>query len=160
MKNNLQSVLFFLFTLFLFGSCSNNNSIHGNWSAISSQGDYSELYITNNKIRIFTEVGGIIPSQSYETSDDSLKTNILSYKINWIKSDSLILNTGTFHLNLKRIKEGFKLSDYTNKSQEEKYKDDFYKRMYNAKGKEPKSMKSTSNMYQEINEETIIINRK
>jgi len=132
MKLKLTSVVKILFILFI-SSCAKTGTIDGNWGAISSEGDYSELYFSGNQIRIFTEVGGIIASQDFKIVNDSLQTNILTYKMDWIKPDSLILKSEGFILNLTRINKGFKLSDFTSDGYEQQYKNAFYSRMNKRK---------------------------
>ena len=157
MKLKLISTVKILFIVLITASCAKTGTIDGNWGAISPEGDYSELYFNDNQIRIFTEVGGIIAAQHFEIVNDSLKTNVLTYKMDWINPDSLILKSNTFMLNLTRIKKGFKLSDYTIESHRQKYTDSFYDRMYHIKGIKPDSIKSVSKTNPENEDETIYI---
>ena len=157
MKLKLTSAVKILVILLIIASCTNGVTIDGDWGAISSEGDYAELYFNDNQIRIFTEVGGIIASQHFKIVNDTLQTNVLTYKMDWIKPDLLILKSEGFILNLKRIKKGFKLGDYTNESYRQKYSDSFHDRMNNTKGLVPDSIKSASKVNPKNEEETINI---
>ena len=157
MKLRLISTVKILFIVLITALCAETGTIEGNWGAISPEGDYSELYFNDNQIRIFTEVGGIIAAQHFEIVNDSLKTNVLTYKMDWINPDSLILRSERFNLILKRIKKGYKLGDYTNESYRQKYTDSFYDRMYHIKGIKPNSIKSASKTNPKNEEETINI---
>ncbi len=158
MKPRLKITSIILFIILFISACSKTSNIEGNWKAVSSEGDYSELYFSGNKIRIYSEIAGIIGAQDYTLTKDSLKTNILTYKIKWVNPDSMILLSDVFTLNLKRINSGFKLSDFTKESLKQQYVDSFYKRMYKTKGINQNSIKHSSQEYPKIKEEIIEIN--
>lgn len=122
--------------LALLSSCltERNNSIEGNWAAIDDFNNYSELYIKNGTIRVYEENVGYINPQMYTVKFDSLKTNIHNYKIIIHNSDSIEFRSEDFNLYLSRISQGFLLSEFTEDSLEQKYKEDFYDRLYKRKG--------------------------
>lgn len=149
-----------LVLLFLLIACTNGQNIDGDWSVLSSEGDYSELLFGNEKMRIYSDIGGYIGFRNTSTKQDSLLTNSLNYKMNWVNKDSLILSSHLSTLYLARIKSGFKLSDFTNESLEQKFIDNFYDRMYLRKGINPDSIYSSAPNYPEVKEEIIEIKRK
>lgn len=154
LKNTLQFVL-----LVVVLSCSKINNVEGNWGALDEKNNYSELFFETEYIRVYSEIGGIISPLTYFVENDSLFTNILNYKIIKLNRDSLILESESTILNLKRIKKGFKLSDYTNENLEDKFKDAFYIRMFNRKGLEPKNRLEMDFIPHSIKEETFEIKR-
>lgn len=83
----------------------------GDWEARDSSGSYAEFAVSHNRIQIYTDVAGYIPSWDYVLVGDSLNTPILNYKIDWIKKDSLVLRNKKFTIQLRRIKSGVCLSD-------------------------------------------------
>lgn len=127
----LIAVLFFLAA---FCSCTVNRTIRGDWGVLDPNGSYSELCFSDSAIEIYDELAGSIASQTYSIKDDSLVTNILGYRMKWINPDSLHLVSGSFILRLKRIKTGFKLSEYTSEKLEDTYIHSFYNRMHELKG--------------------------
>jgi hypothetical protein len=135
-KMRLQSIqLITLGIIFLtFCFCSGNKKITGDWEVIDSDGYYAEFYFSAEKIRIYHEVAGTLPNLDFIIKNDTLNTNILNYKINVINPDSLVLTANSETMYLKRIKTGFKLSDFDNETKQENYTADFYKRMENRKG--------------------------
>ena len=87
-------------------------------------------------------------------------TNILNYKIIMVNRDSLVLESEYTILYLKRINEGFKLSDFTNENFEDTYTNNFYDRMYKRKGISPsENINSVDSLIPGIKEETIEIRR-
>jgi len=148
-----------IFILIIFNSCSQKHELSGDWGAIDSYGSYSELYFSDSTIEIYDELAGTLASQTYSIKDDSLVTNILSYRIDWINPDSLLLLSDSFSLNLKRIKTGFKLSDYRNEKQEDSYIKSFYKRLNTDKRNGVNQVEGT-NANQKIEEEVIEIRKK
>lgn len=131
-----------IFSIFLFIillSCSKKYDFNGNWGIMDEMNYYSEMEIKMNSIRVYSEIAGYIPSLTYSIKGDSLFTNILNYKIIEINRDSIILDSEKSSLYLKRIKKGFKLSDFTNQDHEDKYRDSFYDRMYKRKGIKPET---------------------
>ncbi len=138
MKLRLNKIVVGIFILIIFNSCSQKHEFRGDWGAIDSYGSYSELCFSDSTIEIYDELAGSIASQTYSSKDDSLITNILSYRMNWINADSLNLVSDTFMLRMMRIKTGYKLSDYTDENDRATYTTAFYNRMDKWKKKELK----------------------
>jgi len=142
-------------------SCSPGQRIEGNWGAIDSEGFYSELYIKKGRINIFTELTGDLNDQTYSIIDDSLVTNILAYSINWKARNSMVLENKHFSLNMRRIKTGYKLSDYVGSSYSTsgQYSESFYKRLYKRKGTSPPERNGTGKR-DTVKEEIIYIQKE
>jgi len=155
----LIKIVVSIFILIIFNLCSQKHELRGDWGAIDSYGNYSELFFSDSTIEIYDELAGSIASQTYSCKDDSLFTNILSYQMEWIKPDSLNLVSNSFSLKLKRIKKGFKLSEYNNEKQEDSYINSFYKRLKAQKGIGLNQVEET-NSNQKIEEEVIEIRKK
>ena len=160
MKPTITLTFNFIILCFLAFACARTAKIEGDWSATSSEGDYSELCFSNSKIRIYTENVGNIASQEFTLTKDSLKTNVLTYKINRVNPDSITLISDKYSLNLKRIISGFKLSDFTNEGFEQQYVESFNKRMSKTKGIQLDNIKGSSKKYPKVEEEIIEINGK
>ncbi len=141
-------------------ACSNSNKIEGNWGALDEKNNYSELFFETKYLRVYSDIGGIITPLTYFVNGDSLLTNILNYKIIMVNRDSLVLESEYTILYLKRINEGFKLSDFTNENFEDTYTNNFYDRMYKRKGISPsENINSVDSLIPGIKEETIEIRR-
>ena len=139
MELQLKIRLGLMLIIILLASCQGKNDIEGNWGAIDCQKAYAELFIKDGRIKIFHEATGFINPQTYTIKDDSLITNVLSYKIEFITPDSLNLTSGTFSLYLKRLNEGFLLSDLTG-DKEQEFTEKFRNRMFKRKGINPDSL--------------------
>lgn len=159
MELRLNKIVIGIFILIIYSSCYQKNEIKGDWGAIDSYGSYSELCFSDSTIEIYDELAGSIASQSYFSKNDSLFTNIIRYRMKWINPESLKLVTDSFTLKLKRIKTGFKLSEYNNEKQEDSYIHSFNKRMNKQKGIGFNSVKGT-NSNQKIEEERIEIQKQ
>lgn len=159
MELQLKKILAALLLIGLL-ACSYSNKIEGNWGALDEKNNYSELFFETNDIRVYSEIGGIIPPLTYFIKGDSLLTNILNYKITMVNHDSLVLESEYSILYLKRINEGFRLSDFTNENLENTYTNNFYDRMYKRKGISPaENINSVDSFIPSVKEETIEIRR-
>ncbi len=145
--------------LTLIVGCSNINKLDGDWSVIDKDSNYSEICFDENRIRIYTDIVGYIGSQSFVIEEDSLITNIIAYKFELVNKDSIILTSSNSRLHLKKIKYGFKLSEYNSENLEDSFHTSFYNRMYKLKGYNPKN-ESKSDSLPTIKEEIIEIKRK
>ena len=159
MKLRLKQIVIIAFVLLVFNSCSRNYTIKGDWEAIDSDGTYAELYFSGDKMQIHHQVGGTLQFQAYRIENDSLITSVLKYKMNWINADSLNLISPSFSLKLKRIKTGFKLSEYDNENEKDTYVQNFYSRMNKQKGLDSIPVGGTK-ANQKIEEETIEIQKQ
>mgnify|MGYP000722409596 CR=1 FL=1 len=121
--------LFIGIILLISFSCSLSPSFNGDWSAMDEMNNYSELNIGKKQIRIYSEIGGMISPQIYFVHGDSLFTNILNYRMDWITKDSLVLKSDKQTFYLKRINKGFKLGQFSGEKDENDYLNSFYRRM-------------------------------
>ena len=129
----LKQSLYKLVLVSAFYSCSDKNSIEGDWGAIDRNGNYSELYIAQNQIHIYDEAGGQISPQNYYLTKDSLCTMVLQYRMKWVNQNSVELSSKLFSLQLMRITHGVRLSRSLDKLDENGFLKDFYKRMKQRK---------------------------
>lgn len=129
----LKNILFLSLLLTLM-ACSKEDYIKGDWQAVDEKKNYSELFIKTGIIRICSDAAGIIPPISYYIEDDSLFSSNLNYQIIKVNNDSLVLKSIQSTLYLRRIENGVKLSDFTDKNVEDAYRISFNERMYGRKG--------------------------
>jgi len=149
----LRSKLFL--SLFVFFSyCSYTDTINGNWEALDTNSNYSELYFSKGEIKIYDEVARQISPQNYFIQKDSLITTGLRYKMIWLSKDFLKLTSDSFSINLRRIKHGVTLS---NKKSMDLYLRSFYKRKEHQKGIDLNL--NQSNQYEETKEEILEIKK-
>lgn len=149
-----RSHVLMVLIILVFFSCSKDRTFNGNWGALDSNGNYSELYFSDSTIDIYEERGGLIPQQRFTTKDDSLFTNVFKYKFHFVNQDSLILEDTGFKLYMKRIHGEFTLDNYAARIQDQDYIDSFYERMYQCKGRRRNAPSKT---YPKIDDETIDI---
>ncbi|MCL3779335.1 hypothetical protein EMN47_02935 [Prolixibacteraceae bacterium JC049] len=135
MQPNIKLTITILWAVLILSSCQ-KKSLEGNWAVVDNQKNYSEMYFTENSIRIYHEKTGLIPVLRYKVQNDSLKLRNRSYKIEWRDPNSITMRHKELTLKLIRIQSGFTLSDLKNPLQNKKYKVDFNKRMYVHTGKE------------------------
>ena len=133
-----------LFSLIKLSGCS-NKGVEGDWMTLDSGDYYAEFYFSDDKIHIYHELTGIISPVKYELINDSLKSGIGNFLIEWVNPDSLLMisdddpwiisdyaepKDDKYIIILKRIGEGHKLSYELNAPGiDQIYIDSFYNRM-------------------------------